>query len=188
MPKKKPRKKKVFKPDPRTSGSAGLVGDRVIIQNTKKGPWFEAKVTATHLTGPFACAQIRVKYEVSKKLRELWPYDTGITARGMPRIIIFPPEAEIPKELVAYAKKHDLHVARKIVNADRPIYRLVTVFLRQEVYLRQTDVSAAEFSYEKARGWCNGKWETLDSEIDAVVTPYGREFTMAVPENMELDF
>lgn len=191
MAKKKPKKKKVFEPNPHTSGSACKIGDQVVIQNRKYGPWFPAEVTATHLTGTFACALIQVRYKRNGKLRELTPYDMGLTSRGCPRIVIFPPAMEIPEELAAYAKKHDLRVARKMVNAERPIYRLVTSHSRHEVYILQKEASAADLSYEKGRGWRNGKWEVLDCGTDAVVCPTADgvgEITVSMPEDMEISF
>lgn len=191
MAKKKPKKKKVFEPHPNTSGSACKIGDEAVVQVKKNGPWIPAEVVATHLNGTFACAQIRVKYTRSKKIRELSPYDELLAHPGRPRIVIFPPKSEIPEELAAYAKEHALQVARKMVNADRPIYRLVTDVTRCEVYIIQRETAAADLSYEKDRGWCNGKLEMLDCEIDAVIhTAHdgSAEITIPMPENMEMVF
>lgn len=183
-------KRKKFEPDPGGGGSSAKVGDRCLLQTRQNGPWYHATVTATHLTGGHACADIEVKYD-SGRVRVVGPYDIGRPETGKPRIIILPPEDEIPKEVKDYAREYNLTVARRMVNYCAPMYRFMHPSTLEECYLGQEESTSAEFYYDEDRGWCNGKWEIGSCSIHVVRESKCEgdvEECLPIPEDMEPGF
>jgi len=115
------------------------------------------------------------------------------------RVIVIPPDNEIPEEMKKWVALHDdpetsqptLFVARACRNRNEGVYRIVCAECLIELYLVSNESSGSDFMFRNEpqdQHWSNSKWEMHECNVTVECACKEREVPLERPENYEVQW